>query len=276
MPQLKFGLRAVVGAAVALLFILPLYWAAVASLGRIGAPPPNTIQWLPTDPQWSNYPFLFDYLPMWRYLSNSVRVVATAVPLTIVTASMAGFAMSQLPLGRRRQLLMFSVIWMIIPSAAVWLFRFRIYVWLGLINSLWALIIPSVAASNPLFVLLFYWGFRQIPTEMFESARLEGAGILTLWWKLALPLARPTVVAVAVLSFVFYWSDFIGPVLYLFSTNLYTMPIGLQLVNQLDRTNWPLLMTAAMVMFAPIMLVFAFFQRIFLHDLSIANLFDRN
>ena len=276
MHHLKFGIRAVVGAAVAGLFVLPLYWAAVASLGPIGAPPPNTIQWLPTSPQWGNYPFLFAYLPMWRYLGNSLRVVALAVPFTILTASMAGFAMSQLPLGRRRQLLLFSVIWLIIPSAALWLFRFRIYTSLGLINSLWALIVPSLAATNPLFVLLFYWGFRQIPTEMFESARLEGAGIWTLWWKLAMPLARPTIVAVAVLAFVFYWSDFIGPVLYLFSTSLYTMPIGLQLVNQLDRTNWPLLMTAAMVMSIPIILVFLFFQRIFLHDMSIANLFDRN
>lgn len=274
--KLNTALHYLAGFGLSLLFVLPLYWAVVASLGQVGAPAPTSIQWWMSNPQWSNYSDLFERLAMWRYLKNSLIVVGVAVPLTILTASMAGFAMSQLPRPVRRQLLILSVIWLTIPSASVWLFRFRIYVWLGLFDSLWALIAPAVAGTNPLFVLLFYWSFRQLPAEMFEAAKLDGAGVWTLWGRLAMPLARPTIVAVAVLSFVFYWSDFIGPTLYLFNTQLYTLPIGIQLINQMDRTNWPYLMAGAMIMAGPIILLFVFLQRIFLHDLSVANLFDRN
>lgn len=86
---------------------------------------------------------------------------------------------------------------------------------------------------------------------------------------------RPTTVAVAVLTFVLYWSDFISPVLYIYQARWYTLPIGLQLVKQLDATNWPLLLAAAAIMSAPVILLFAILQRTFLSNLSLGNLFDR-
>ncbi|MGB5061165.1 MAG: hypothetical protein WBO48_20860, partial [Candidatus Promineifilaceae bacterium] len=90
------------------------------------------------------------------------------------------------------------------------------------------------------------------------------------------PLVRPTAVTIIILSFVMYWSDFVSPVLYIFRTDLYTLPIGLQLLKQLDPTNWPLLMAAAAVITLPVLVLFIFLQRYFLSDLSIASLMDQN
>jgi len=260
-----------------MLFILPLYWGFIASLRRIGLPPVLTIEWWPPDPAWDNYWKIFDIVPLARYTKNSLLVVIFAVPVTTLIAALAGFGLSQIIDERfRNQMMQFNIIALMIPGAAVWMFRFLIIKSLGLIDTLWALVLPSFAATTPLFVMLFYWGFRQVPGELFEAARLDGAGPLTLWWKLAMPLARPTITGVVVLTFVLYWSDFITPVIYIFDPQNYTLAIGLEIIKQMDLTNIPLLMAAATFMAVPVIALFWFLQRFFLHDLSLANLFDRS
>ncbi len=259
-----------------LVFLLPLYWVLVASLRETGLAPPQSIEWWPAGPNWQNYQAIFRLLPLGRYVVNSLLVAALAVPITVATAAPAGFALSQLPADPRRRLLRFSLAVLLVPSAAVWLFRFQILRWLGLLDSLWALVMPAFAATSPLFVLLFYWSYRRIPGELFDAARLDGAGVGTCWLRVAMPLVQPTTVGVLVLSFVLYWSDFVSPILYLYQPQNYTLAIGLQLLKQLDATNWPLLMAGAVVMTIPILLLFFALQRFFLSDASLANLMERN
>lgn len=273
--RLRAGLHHGAALFVTVVFLLPLFWALVASLRQPGLPPLPTIEWWPSAPHWGNYQEIFRIVPMARYLVNSLIVVVAAVPLTLLTASLAGFGMAQLPDDSRQRLLLGSVALLVIPAAAVWMFRFQVLSWFGLVDNLGALVAPAFAASNPLFVLLYYWAFRHLPAEMFEAARLDGAGALTVWRRIAMPLALPTTVSVTVLTFVMYWSDFVSPVLYLYDTRRYTMPIGLQLLNQLDSTNAPLLMAGAVFMTLPIILLLAFLQRFFLHDLSPASLFEK-
>ncbi len=273
----RSGWQVVLGAGLALLFCLPLYWGWVASLRPLGLAPLRAIAWWPAAPAWENYQIIFELLPFARYTGNSLLVAGIASPLTVLIASLAAFGLSQLDDERARQRLMqFNLLALLIPASAVWIFRFQMLKWLGLLDSLWALILPAFAASSPLFVLLFYWGFRQIPAEMFEAARLEGAAPLRLWWRLALPLALPSLTAVAVLTFLLYWSDFISPVLFIYDPRHYTLPVGLQILKQMDVTNTPLLMAAAIWMTLPALASFWFLQRFFLHELSLANLFDRS
>lgn len=268
--------RQVLGMVVTAVFLLPLYWIFTSSLRQPGLPPPKTVEWWPQAITWKNYLTIFQLLPMSRYLRNSLIVVATAVPLTVFIASLAGFSMAQQPDTTRRRLLIFSLILLMIPAASVWLFRFQILSWLGLIDTLGALIAPAFAAGNPLFVLLFFWTYRRIPSEIYEAARLDGASAWTVWWHLARPFVRPTTIGVTVLSFAMYWSDFISPVLYIYQPTRYTLPIGLQILKQLDPTNWPLLMAGAAVMTLPIVILFISLQRSFLSDFSLATLLDRN
>jgi multiple sugar transport system permease protein len=250
-----------VSIAVALVFVVPLVWVVSASLRRPRQPPPSGIEWLPSPIAWSNYREIFDLVPLGDYMLNSMFVSAIAVPLTLVTASWAGFAMAQLGARARHQLLAVSIMLRMIPITALWLTRFILVTRFGLVDSLWALILPALMGSSPFFVLLFYWSFRRIPAELYESARLEGAGALRVWWSIAMPLAVPTVVAVGVLTFVDFWADFINPLLYLRSDDNYTLPLGLQTLQQLDRTNWPLLMAGSVLMTAPILVVFLLSQR---------------
>lgn len=264
-------LRLATVAAVAALFLLPLAWMAAASLRQPSLPPPRTVEWLPRPMAWENYARLFDLLPMARYTANSLLVAGLAVPVSLVAASWAGFAMAQLPAGAQRRLVLASVALLLVPVTSIWLARFMLLAWLGLTNSHAALIAPAAMGTSPLFVLLFYWAFRRIPGELYESALLEGAGAVAAWWRVGLPLARPTLVAVAVLTFLVYWSDFISPLLYLRSQSLYTLPVGLRQLQQLDRSNWPLLMAAAVLVTLPAVLLFLAVQRYFLADDGLAG-----
>ncbi len=257
------------GLGIAALFLLPFYWAVVASLRQPGRAPAAALEWWPRAAHWETYAELFRVVPMGLYARNSLFVVAIAVPLTLLTAALAGFALSQLGTAWRRRLVTASVALLLVPGMAVWTFRFHVLNVLGLIDTLWALIVPALAGGSPLFVLLFYWAYWRIPREVYETARLEGAGAWCVWWRIARPIARPTMAVAALLAFVLYWGDFTTPVLYIFQTKLYTLPIGLQLLRQMDATNLPLLMAGSTLMAVPVVVLALLVQLLYLRDWSL-------
>jgi multiple sugar transport system permease protein len=256
-------------------FLLPFYWAVVASLRPPGLPPASSLEWWPKQAYWANYVELFRVVPMGRYALNSLLVVAVAVPATLLVAALAGFAMSQLGTSWRQRLVTANVALLLVPGMAVWTFRFHVLHALGLVDTLWALIVPALAGGSPLLVLLFYWAYWRIPREMYESAWLDGAGAWTVWWRVARPLARPTTAAGLLLAFALYWGDFTAPALYIFRPGLYTLPIGLQLLNQMDSTNLPLLMAGATLMAAPVVILLLLVQLLYLRDLSWSTIADK-
>jgi multiple sugar transport system permease protein len=146
----------------------------------------------------------------------------------------------------------------------VWVPRFLLFNQIGLNDTLAALIAPAVMGASPFYVLLFYIAFERVPRDVYESARLDGANPLQVWYWIALPLVRPAVIAVAVLSFAFFWSNYVDPLLYLRSEVNYTLPVGVQLLQQAHRSNFPVLMAASTIMVAPVVILFAFAQRYFL------------
>ena len=149
---------------------------------------------------------------------------------------------------------------------ALWLTRFLLFNWVGLTDTLLALVVPALAGSSPLFVLIYYWTFRRTSPEVFEMGHLDGAGPLGVWRRIAMPNAWPSTVAVAVLTFILYWSDFISPVLYLRDQDLYTLPLGLRQLQQLDPTGWPLMMAGAVMLTVPAVLFFLILGRLFLGE----------
>jgi len=258
------GWRHLILPPVAVLFLLPLVWMVTTSLREIGQPLARRMEWVPEPVAWSNYPAVFDLLSLWRYAANSTFVVVVAVPLTILVASWAGFAMAQVSRTWRTRLTLFSFAVLMVPLTAIWLPRFILFSQIGLNDTAWALIAPAAMGTSPFYVLLFLWTFLRVPAEIFEAARLDGASALRAWAGIAMPLARPTIMAVGMLAFVVYWSNFIDPLIYIQSTDKQTLPFALSALYQLDRSNWPLLMAGATLVTAPVVLVFLLAQRAFL------------
>lgn len=230
----------------ATVFLLPLLWMASASLYRPGVPLPTSLQFLPEQPTLENFSRLWDFVPLGRFTANSLLVVLLGVPLTLVTASWAGLGMARLPRATQRRLVILSLAVLMVPGIALWSTRFLVYRALGWYDTVWALIAPAWMGTSPFFVLMFYRAFRRIPAAIYDSAVLEGAGVLQLWARVALPMARPTALGVALLTFAFYWGDFTSPYLYLNSEAHYTLPVALRTLEQLARTDWGLLMAAAL------------------------------
>jgi multiple sugar transport system permease protein len=177
-----------------------------------------------------------------------------------------------MPAGARRWLVGLAIVLLMIPSTAVWLPRYVLFTSIGIIDTYLALFAPAIMGTKSLFVLMFYWTFRRVPLEIFESARLDGANALTIWRRIALPAALPTTLAVLLLAFTHYWSDFVDPLLFLKSEERYTLAIGLRMLQQMDITNWSLLLAAVVVMIAPVLVVYLALQQFIregvrLHDL---------
>lgn len=240
---------------VAVVFLLPLFWTLAAALHPPGVPLPRSLNLLPEGISTANVGRVLALVPYGRFTLNSLLVVALAVPLTLLISSWAGFSMAQLPRRSQRRWVTLSLAVLMVPGIGLWATRFLIYEQLGWLDTIWALIAPAWMGTSPFFVLMFYRAFRRIPAALYEAARLDGAGAGRVWGAVALPIARPTAVAVAILSFIVYWGDFVSPLLYLSSQDRYTLPVALQLIQQMARSDWSLLMAAALLaMIVPILL----------------------
>ncbi|MBI5301009.1 MAG: carbohydrate ABC transporter permease [Chloroflexi bacterium] len=253
--------------ALVIVFAFPLVWMLSYSLRPTTVPPPNRLEFFAPPFALENYLFALNrYVPLGRFLLNSLVVVVFAVPLTVVTASWAGFAMSQL--SKRAQVFLFGLClaWLLVPPPTVWIPRFLFFVQLGWIDSFATLIAPALMGASPFYVLLFYLAFLRVSRDVYESAQVEGASPLRIWYSIALPSAVPCVITVAMLAFTFFWNDYVSPLLYLRSPSNYTLPVGLQTLQQLAHSNYPVLMAASVIMVAPIVLLFAFAQRFFLQE----------
>jgi multiple sugar transport system permease protein len=249
--------------AVVLLFLLPLLWMTAAALLPPGRPLPQTLRLYPADPTLENFARIWALVPLGRFTLNSLAITAIAVPLTVITGSWAGLAIAQLPRRSQRRWVVLSLAVLMVPGIALWSTRFLIYRQLGWLDSIWALIAPAWMGTSPFYVLMFYRAFRRIPTAIYDVARLDGADALTLWRRVALPMARPTALGVALLSFVAYWGDYLSPLLYISREELYTLPIALQSLQQMNRSDWPLLMAAAVWATAVPVLLFLLMQPYF-------------
>ena len=258
--------RQVPAALVAVGFVLPLVFMLTGSLRKPGLPPPRTPELLPDPIVLGNYGRAFELVDLGRYALNSLLVAAVAVPLAVLVASLAGFAMTQVRARTTAWLVAASFAALMVPLTALLVPRFAIFRTLGLTDTYVPLIAPALLGMSPFYVLVFYWSFRRIPRELYEACRLEGMPPLQMWRRLGMPLVRPVTAGVALLAFIFSWGNFLDPLIYLFDPSLYTVPLGLRSLATLDRTNYPLLLAGAVVATAPVVAAFAVAQRFFLHE----------
>jgi multiple sugar transport system permease protein len=260
------GWRQPAAIAVAIVFLLPLWYMVSGSLRGPGTAPPRTPELLPTPLSTTSYEQAFDLVDLARHTLNSLVVAGLTVPLAVLVASWAGFAFL-LVAGRARSILIgLSFAALMVPLTALLVPRFVLFRWLELTDTWVPLIAPALIGLSPFYVLLYYWSFRRLPPELLEAARLEGMQPFAMWRRLAMPLVRPVTVAIALLAFITTWGNFLDPLIYLFNPDLYTLPLGLRSLEALDRTNYPVLLAGAVVATAPVIVAFVVAQRYFLHE----------
>lgn len=240
----------------AVVFLLPLFWMLMASLIPRGGALPTSWPWFSSSLTLENFSRLFQLLPIGQYTINSLLVAVIALPISLVVSSWAGLGMSRLSKKSQRRWVVISLSVLMVPGIALWIPRFILYRQIGWYDTIWALVAPAWMGTSSFFVLMFYRAFRRIPTAIYDAAQLDGAGMIRTWCSVTMPMARSTIFAVSLLTFVIYWGDFTSPLLYLRSGHLTTLPVALQSLQQMSRSDWPLMLSAAVwVIVIPIVLL---------------------
>jgi multiple sugar transport system permease protein len=260
-PQRPPARRSGLLLAVSLLFALPMLLLVLAPLRPPGLPPPIEFDLWLEEVSLQSFRDAFSLVPFGRALWNSAWVCAVAVPLTLLTASWAGLALVLLEGRARIALGGLLLVLAMVPVTAIWIPRFALFNLLGLVGTHVPLIAPALMGANPLFVLLYFVAMRRIPREVLEAARLEGAGILRVWWRIVMPQVRPTTAAIGLLAVVAFWGNFIDPLLYLREERDLTAPAMLQSLELLGSTNWSVFLAGALVITVPVVLAFVVAQR---------------
>jgi len=238
----------------------------LGALREPGAPPPTGLEVLVPQLSLAGLERAFGLVDLGRQLVNSGVVALLAVPLTVLVASWAGFAATRLSPRGRRVVIGGSLLALLVPLSALWVPRFVIFSKLSLIDTYVPLVAPALMATSPLYVVLFYWSYSRLPRDLVDAARLEGLGLLSIWRRVAAPLVRPTTFAVGALAFVFHWSNFVDPLLYLNDPDLFTAPLGLRQLKDLGATDFPTLLAGSLVVTLPAALAFGAVQHRFLSD----------
>lgn len=243
--------------------LIPLIAMVLGSLRAPGLAPAKGLELLPEPLSWSNYSLALSLVPLGTFIRNSLLVVVIAVPVTVLVASWAGFAIATAKPRIQRRLVVLSLIALMIPIVSLWIPRFALFKTLGMIDTLWPLIAPSLMATSPFFVLLFAMVYSRIPGSLYEAARLEGLSPLAIWRRVAFPLGRPATFAVAMLAFVFHWSNFTDALLYLHSQENFTAPLGTRALQGLEPALQSIFLAGAVMVTIPAVVAFLISQRAF-------------
>lgn len=267
----KFGdWVGLVGLAVVGLFLAaPFLWMVFVSLHPSRAPIPLGLDVVPKEPHFDNYGFVLfmPELPVARFFFNSVFVCGIVVAGQLLVTSLAAFALSRLKFKGRDAVFGLFLASMMFAGTVTQIPVFLMMREVGWLNTYAALIVPALSSSFSVFLLRQF--FLQIPFELDEAARMDGATDLGIWWKVTLPLGRPALAAAGAFCFFAVWTDFFWPLLSTSSVDMRTLEVGLSVFkNSYGGTNWPLQMTAAVIVLAPSLLVFIVLQKHFIKGIS--------
>ncbi len=186
----------------------------------------------------SNYTDIITTWPFWQKTINSVIVMLLTTFIALVLSSAAAFVFARIRFRGRETLFNFFVLGLLFPLPVAILPLYLILRSLGLVDSLWGVILPQVAFSLPFNILLLRTFFLAVPQDLEDAAYVDGAGPLEFLWRILLPLVRPALAAVAVISMVNSWNNFFLPLIVLNSERLYTLPLGVQQFQGQYLTDW--------------------------------------
>lgn len=244
--------------AIAVLFAFPLYWVVVTAFNTrsgVFSIPPNFI------PAFHAGAFLYvlEHTNWLRYMLNTFFIAGTTVLLVIITSAMAGYALADLNF-RGSSFFFFLILAVIMmPTQALLIPQYAVALHLHLLNSYTVQIVPFAASTFG--VILFRQFFKGLPRAYWEAARIEGVGHFRYIWKVALPLARPAVVTVALLTFIGSWNQFQWPLIMTTSHSVQPIEVALSHYMQTFEADWRKLTSAVVLALAPIVILFLFLQR---------------
>ena len=248
------------------LTVLPVFWMFMASfmtLGDVFATPVNLIP-----PTWQpqNFIEIFTDFEIGLYFRNSLIVTGSIVILQVFFCSIVGYGLAKFDFPGKSLIFMFIMATLMIPFAVILIPLYLIVRTFDWIDTFQGLIIPF--AMSPIGIFLMRQFIIAVPDDYMDAARIDGAHEFLIFWRVVLPLSKPAVITLAIITFVSNWDQFLWPLIITTTKYYRTLPIGLASFMQQFTNEWHLLMAAAVVAVLPVMLLFLLMQRQFLEGMA--------
>ncbi|KKX33145.1 carbohydrate ABC transporter permease [Rhizobium sp. LC145] len=245
---------------IAAVVVVPLLTTALGGFKTLGDLRTNPFG-LPVDWQWTNYTDILFGERYWRQMMNSLIIAVLTVTLTISVSAMAAFTFAHVRFFGSNFLLNYFLIGLMFPAATAILPLFIRIRDLGLLNTYWGVVLPQVAFGLGMSILLFRNYFRNLPEELFQAAFVDGCGYIRFFWHVSLPLSRPIIATVGIVSFVSSWNSYILPLIMLNSEAMYPWPLGIMVYRGEFGTEWQLVLAFITVTILPTIIVFFLAQK---------------
>lgn len=245
---------------VAAIVIIPLLTTALGGFKTLGDLRSNAFG-LPKTWMWSNYTDILTGERYWRQMGNSLLIAVLTVSLTLACGAMAAFVFAHVRFFGSRMLLNYFLLGLMFPAATAILPLFIRVRDLGLLDTYWGVVLPQVAFGLGMSILLFRNYFKGMPSELFDAAFVDGCGYIRFFWYVSLPLARPIIATVGILSFVGSWNSYLMPLIMLNSDSKYPWPLGIMVYKGEFQTDWQLILAFITLTILPTIIVFFIAQR---------------
>lgn len=247
--------------ALAALWLFPVLWIVISSFktdNDLYSFPPR---FWPEPITFGHFMDAFEKGNFGRYFMNSSIVTVSSTILLLLINSMAGFALAKYKFKGDMLLLVGFVSTLMIPLEVIMIPIFKVLSFLGLFNSLLALIIPPAATPTGVFLIRQY--LLSVPDELLEAARMDGASEWRIYWRIILPICKPMLAVLAIFSFMWRWDDFLWPLIGISDPSLYTIQLALSNFIGEYNVDWGILLAMSVITMIPVLVVFIIFQRQF-------------
>ncbi len=267
-----------------ILFIIPFLWMFSTSLTDVREL--SASEWFPKRIAWENYVDAFSFNDLWgRWAFNSVLITAINVFGSVLSTALVAYSFARLRWPGRDLVFSLVLATMMLPGIVTMIPSYILFSKLPAfgfmgsetwINTFLPLTIPAFTA-NAFHIFLVRQFMRGIPMELSEASRIDGASELRIWWSIVMPLTAPALAAIAIFTFQSSWEDFIGPLLYLKTEDLYTLQLGLRQFEFAagGAPNWSWLMAASLLVMLPVVIIFIAFQRYFIEGVTLTGMGGR-
>jgi multiple sugar transport system permease protein len=258
--------RTIIAVVVAAIVIFPLYWMVVVAFSPRGEVFEPGLQLWPSTFTLENFETVFDRVPVVGWFGNSVVISGFVTALTVTVNLLAGYAFAQLRFRGRNAVFLLALSTMMIPVQAIMVAQFKLVSGLGIYGTYWGVILPGAAAAFGIFLARQF--FIGIPDEIIEAARIDGAGPMRIFLQVVLPLCKPLIAVLTLLTLMGSWNEFAWPLIALKDNELFTLPIGLLYLKNQTAPDYNAIMALALLSVIPMVLLFLFFQRYFVQGFA--------
>jgi multiple sugar transport system permease protein len=259
--------------ALSVLFVVPLLWMVLTSFKTRGEALRIPPTWWPSELSTRAYQTILgddSQAPVFTWFLNSLFVACAHTVLVLVVASCAAYPLARLEFAGKRLIFGLIVSTLLVPTFAILIPNYLVVDSLGWIDTLWALIVPGAASAFGVFFLRQF--FLSLPPDLEEAALLDGANHFQIFTRVVLPLSKPALATLAVLTFLANWNEFIWPVYVIFGAENMTLPAGLATLQSAYQVDYPVTMAGAFITSIPVLLLFAFTQRYVIEGVSRSGL----